>query len=135
MTTLSFLNPPVVQPVHPETLTYSGKMPEHHVIVELVWHPAGNEILEQRCIWLTPCEDTISGISDAIDEYLTPIFDDLPTRGVWRVVVAGTMNGDSYETDCGREYDSWVDWDILSANKFPCFGALKDWFKNWKATQ
>jgi len=121
---------PVVASDDPQNLTYNGKMPEYHVITELVWHPRGNEILQHRCIALTPCQATADCIEDELEDYLTPVFDDLPTRGVWRVVVAGTMDG-----EFTYEYDSWVNWEILSANKFPSFGALKEWFKEWKKEQ
>lgn len=136
MTVLNLLNlAPVIEPAHPKDLTYNGKLPDSDVIVELVWHPGGNEILERRCTWLTPCEITASRIGDELEDYLTPVFDDLPTRGVWRVVAAGTVNTSSYDMEWGVEHDSWMDWDILSANKFPCFGSLKAWFKMWKAEQ
>ncbi len=136
MAILNFENlAPTKAPDGPEKLTYNGKIPDKHIIVELVWHPKGNEILEHRCIPLTPCRSTVDCIEQELEEHLTPVFDDLPTRGVWRVVVAGTMGGCHYDTVDGSEYDEWVDWDILSANKFPDFGALKEWFKNWKKEQ
>ncbi len=124
-----------VKPDHPRTLTYNGKMPDKHIIVTFVWHSAGDGILDDNYIGLTPCEATVDGIIEELEAHLEPVFDELPKKGVWRVVVSGKMDGCSYDTDYGREYDSWVDWEILSANKFPCFGSLKAWFKMWKAGQ
>ena len=79
MTSLDFSTlAPVIETAQPKDLTYNGKMPKHDVIVECVWHPGGNEILECTCMRLTPCDITASCIEGELDGDLIPAFDDIP---------------------------------------------------------
>jgi len=122
--------PDPVGPSANTLLTYNGDRPKYDLMFEGVWNAPGKEFLEAGYKNLVPWgHDPIDG---DLDVYTDDLTSDLPARGVWDIVALGKVNGETYWTDCGYEHDMWVEWTIISANKFPSFGDLKHWFKKWK---
>jgi hypothetical protein len=111
-------------------LAYNGKLPEYDVMFTGVWNSIGNEFLTEDYTPLLP--GGFDPLDGDVGTYIDDLTGALPDRGVWDVVAIGKVNSSESWTYDGYEYDMWVEWTIISANKFPSFGELKHWFKKWK---
>ena len=119
--------------LNPLDLTYNGEMPKDFYIITFVWVSNTKEYFNDITHVMHPDCATADWISDCIIEFvIDEIGAALPDKGVWRVVASGSVSDASGWTDCGYEYDSSFDWDIISANKFFSFGDLKHFWKEHK---
>lgn len=128
----TFLEP---KKYNPRDYTYNSGMPENDIIIQFVWHSAGEEYLEEiNFMHLHPQEETNDWIEEEITLHMDDITADIPDKGVWIVTAQGKIWSESSWTDYGYEYDAGIEWEILAANKFPSFGALKRFWKYVKPT-
>jgi hypothetical protein len=108
-------------------LSYNGKDPEYDVLFMGWYNSPGREFLDELLIQLNVHPVDIDCDIDAL-------MDELPSTGVYHVVALGKIINESHYCDYygAIDYDIFIEWTIISANKAPCFGALKTWYKAWK---
>lgn len=112
-----------------ELYSYNGVAPKYDLLLMGVTNNPGKEFLAHRILPLRHPEIML-GWDDNFWE--DDILEMLPEKGVYNVIALGNIWGTKYWTDSGYEYDGGINWTIIAANKFWCFGDLKLWYKNWR---